>query len=91
MDDLTFNGRGPVEPIGNRDHAQGRAALLLTESLMHALLGKGIFSREDFITVVEGAAEVEHELIRENGSYPAESDGAVLLPLAAAFKRELES
>lgn len=70
MHDSKSNGAGPVEPPAfPGDHAQGRAALLLAESLMHALVAKGIISREVFVEIVEGAAEVEREFVQSNGSY----------------------
>ena len=92
MHDSKSNGAGPVEPPAfPGDHAQGRAALLLAESLMHALVAKGIISREVFVEIVEGAAEVEREFVQSNGSYPAQRDGTLLSPLATAFKRELNT
>lgn len=69
--------------------AQGRAAVLLTESLMHALVHKGVISKEEFIEIVEGAAEVEAELISSREGYPADRGGALLPTLATALKREL--
>lgn len=74
---------------GATGRMHGQAALLLVESLMHALLEKGVISREDFIETVEGAAEVEHELVTANASSPSDSSGSLLYPLAAAFRQEL--
>ena len=90
MDGSTSNGAGPIEPgspLG--EHAYGRAALILAESLMHALVEKGVISREDFIEIVEGAGEVENELATANGSCPASNGGMLLPSLATAFKKEL--
>ena len=90
MHDSKFKGGGPHEPSAPLgDHAHGSAALLLTETLMHALVEKNVISREDFVEIVEGAAEVEGELISSNGTYPADGSGTLLSPLAYAFKREL--
>ncbi len=90
-DSSTFNGANSSGGGTNDDgHAQGRAALLLVESLMHALVAKGTISREDFVEIVEGGAEVEHELVASNSSYPPHHNGSLLYPLAAAFKRELK-
>lgn len=83
---------GPPRPIGGAvtiRPSHGQAALLLIESLMHALVEKGLISREEFIDTVEGAAEVEHELMAANASTPADSNGEFLYPLAVAFRKEL--
>lgn len=87
MDVIRSNGgpRGPRAAQGN----QGQAALLLVESLMHALVAKGALSREEFIEVVEGAAEVEAEFMTANASPPSDQCGSFLSPLANAFKTEL--
>jgi hypothetical protein len=90
MDAFRNDAAGPKgpgrSPIGS---SHGQAALLLTESLMHALVAKGTLSREEFIEVVEGAAEVELELAAANATAPADSDGSLLRPLANAFRGEL--
>ena len=86
----SINGDGPFGPSEiDEGHAQGRAALLLVESLMHALVAKGTISRADFVEIVEGSAEVEHELVASNATYPPNHNGSLLYPLAAAFKKEL--
>lgn len=86
----SIDGDGPLGPNEiDEGHTQGRAALLLVESLMHALVAKGTLSRADFIEIVEGSAEVEHELAALNASYPPNHNGSLLDPLAAAFKKEL--
>ncbi len=88
----TFIGASARGPGSAPDgHAHGRAALLLVESLMHSLLAKGTISRDDFVEIVDGAAEVELELTASDSSYPTHIRGSLLLPLAAAFKKELGS
>lgn len=67
----------------------GQAALLLTESLMHALVEKGVISKEEFVDTVEGAAEVEYELLLANAGTPRDANGCFLDPLAAAFRKDL--
>lgn len=84
--DGTSPSNGGVPPRGQ---SHGQAALLLVESLMHGLVEKGALSQRDFIEIVEGAAEVEHELVSTNASTPADRSGSHLAPLAAAFKKEL--
>lgn len=90
MDSSAFNGSGSGGVSGGPlGHSQGQAALLLVESLMHALLEKEVLSREEFIETVEGAAEVEHELMTAKASSPTDSNGSHLYPLVAALRREL--
>jgi hypothetical protein len=69
--------------------SQGQSALLLVECLMHALVEKKLLSREDFIDIVEGAAEVESELAMAGATPPADAGGSFLSPMAAAFRKEL--
>lgn len=90
MDRFATSGSSPMGPSSTpSDGRHGQAALLLVESLMHALRERGIISREDFVEVVEGAAEVEHELRTAKASPPSDSNGSLLYPLAAAFRKEL--
>lgn len=56
---------------------------------MHALVAKGVLTREDFIEVVEGASDVELELAAARATVPADCDGSILSPLAKAFRSDL--
>ena len=88
MDSFKLNGSGsPGNRAPGRTH--GQAALLLVESLMHALLEKGVISKEDFIETVEGAASVEQELVAANALLPSDCSESLLNPLADAFRKEL--
>lgn len=83
-------GPPPVGPGSDRQISpHGQAALILAESILHSLLKKGLLSREDFIEIVEGAAEVECELALAEASSPTDLNGSLLYPLSAAFRREL--
>ncbi len=81
---------GSINGAGHHGQSHGQAALLLSESLMHCLVEKGVISREDFVEIVEGAAEVEDELVVFNASVPTDGNGSLLYPLAHAFRRELD-
>lgn len=67
----------------------GCAALLLTESLMHALVANGTISREEFVEVVEGASDVAIDLAMADAVPPDTRRELLLRPLAHAFKLEL--
>lgn len=69
------------------DH--GRAALILVESLMHALVAKQALSREDFIDIIDVASEVECDLLAANDPSRSTFSRSLLYPLAAAFRQEL--
>ncbi len=91
MDKPTLNGSAQLDGGSAVDgQRHGQAALLLVESLMHTLVENSIISREDFIETVEGAAEVEQELVNSNASSPRGPNGSLLHPLADAFRKELE-
>ena len=45
--------------------------------------------REEFIEIVEGAAEVEGELASSKRNPPSDARGSFLNPMATAFRREL--
>lgn len=47
--------------------AQGQAALLLTESLIHTLVDKRVLTAADAVSTVESAAEVKVEVADEAG------------------------
>ena len=50
----------PVEPV--EPDAHGQAAMLLAEAILHALVGKGIFTTREAIAVVEGTIDVKIEV-----------------------------
>ena len=82
--------RYSADPSRKPDNSsQGQSALLLVECLMHALVEKKLLSREDFIEIVEGAAEVEGELAMAGATPPADAYGSFLSPMANAFRQEL--
>lgn len=77
----------PLTPALPAD-ATGQAALLLVECLMHHLVEKNVLTREDFIDIVDEAAEVECGEGVELG-FPADLSRSILYPIAAAFRKEL--
>lgn len=89
MDVSGIDGEMGGPGASGRGDGRGQAALLLVESLMHSLVGKGVLSREDFVEIVEGAAEVEDELTTANAQFPSVDGGSFLSPLASAFKIDL--
>ncbi|MBC7769359.1 MAG: hypothetical protein H7124_11285 [Phycisphaerales bacterium] len=62
--------------------AQGQAALLLTESLIHTLVDKGLLTIADAVALVQSAAEVKVEVADEAG----ESKGRMRESLAFLSK-----
>lgn len=55
--DVPFQPAVIVEP-----DAHGQAGLLLTESLLHALVDKGTLTNAEAIEIIEIAAEVKYEV-----------------------------
>lgn len=50
--------------------AQGQAAMLLVESLIHGLIARAVISTEEAIEIVDMAAEVKAEVAAELGDSP---------------------
>lgn len=75
------NGK-PIPPLDLEPDAQGQAALLLTESLIHTLVDKGILTAAEAVSTVESAAEVKVEVADAAG----ESKGRMRESLAFLSK-----
>lgn len=66
------NDAPPVGGLNGREpDAHGQAALLLVESLLHALVAKSLLSVQDAIDVVQIAAEVKEAVGPDLGDTPA--------------------
>lgn len=65
--------------------AHGQAALLLVESLIHALVEKRLLSLAEAIEVIDVAAEVEGELSATTGGLAP----SLLAPLAHSLRLDL--
>jgi hypothetical protein len=75
--------------IAGDDAPHGRAALLLVESLIHALLEKSVISHGEAIDIIDIAADVEAELAGvENEGVAAEA--LLLAPLARTIRNEMK-
>lgn len=57
----------PTAPVRLEPDAQGQAALLLAESLIHTLVDKRVLTVADAVSTVESAAEVKVEVADEAG------------------------
>ena len=73
----------PVEP-----DAHGQAALILTESLLHALVETAVISNADAVGVIRTAAEVKVEVAEAADESKArmEESLALLSRMAASFE-----
>lgn len=77
-----FPGKGEVTD------AHGRAALLLVESLIHALKSRAILTLREAIDIIESAAEVERDIM-ESGDQGAAIPTLLLAPIAASLRIDL--
>lgn len=68
----------------------GDAALLLTESLIHALVDKGVLTLREAVEIVEIAGDVELEVAasKDSGKPPREQP-SYLEPLARSLRGDL--
>ena len=57
--------------------ARGQAAILLVESLIHALIARSVISIDDAVEIVSVAAEVQREVIDEASDPRATQDKAL--------------
>lgn len=64
MADIVRIGGGGVAPPAEQPDAHGQAALMLAESMLHALVDAGTFSTEDAVAIIGVAQEVK-ELMGE--------------------------
>jgi hypothetical protein len=73
------DGSGAIDP-------HGRAALLLVESLIHALVEKATLTRGEAIEVIDIAVDVEEELALAEHVPGSPLRKSLLAPLAASFR-----
>lgn len=80
------------EPTASADYPQsrGEAALLLIESLIHALVDKGVLTLREAVELVEIAGDVELEVAasKDSGKPPREQP-SFLEPLARSLRGDL--
>ena len=82
----------PVEPFDppviDEPDAHGQAALLLTESLIHALVDKGQLSVADAVEVIETAADVKVEVATVAGESKTRMNESLVLlgKMSASFE-----
>ena len=82
----------PVEPydppVIDEPDAHGQAALLLTESLIHALVDKGQLSVADAVEVIETAADVKVEVATVAGESKTRMNESLVLlgKMSASFE-----
>ena len=75
-------------PVIDEPDAHGQAALLLTESLIHALVDKGQLSVADALEVIETAADVKVEVATVAGESKARMNESLVLlgQMSASFE-----
>ena len=86
LNDHALPGRGAEAP-----DAHGQAAMLLLESLIHALMDRNVLSTEDAVEIVGVAAEVKTEVAEEMGDTPTsmEKSLTILLLILASLKSDV--
>lgn len=93
MTDVTTNDNQPARTHGDlRDpDPHGQAAMLLVESLLHALIGRSILSVADAVDVVETASEVKEVISAETGEARStmEKSLALLGAIHASLSQDL--
>jgi hypothetical protein len=86
--DLRMNGREMPGKIAGDDAPHGRAALLLVESLIHALVEKSVITHGEAIDIIDIAADVEAELAGVDPDGGG-AEALLLAPLARTIRNEM--
>lgn len=72
-----------------KDSAQGAAALLLVESLIHGLIARSILSVQDAVDILDIAADIERELDATGLGPPFGDFQSLLAPMANSLRVDL--
>lgn len=71
---------------------QSQSALLLVESLIHALIAKSVLTLPEAIEIIEVAEDVELEMTRSaNGAMPPNAKASLLGPIAKSLRTNLDT
>ena len=73
-----------------KDTAQGAAALLLVESLIHGLIERSILSLQEAIDIIDIAADVERQLDATGLGPPFGDFRSLLAPIAGSLRVDLK-
>lgn len=71
--------------------AQGAAALLLVESLIHGLIARSILSLQEAIEIIDSAADIERDLDPTGLGPPFGDFQSQLAPIASSLRVDLQS
>ncbi|MEP9380359.1 hypothetical protein ABLE91_26910 [Aquabacter sp. CN5-332] len=76
-----ISNKDPARAAAQRSEpdAHGQAALLLVESLIHALIARALISAEDAVEIVGVATEVKAEIGADLGDSPATMEKSLTL------------
>ena len=69
--------------------AQGAAALLLVESLIHGLIARSILTVQEAVEIIDIAANIERELDATGLGPPLGDFHSLLVPIAASLRVDL--
>ena len=84
--------RDGANPFAEHDHSDshGKAALLLAESLIHALVDKKVLTLREAVEIVEIATDVEREIAAAtDGGKPPRLQKSLLAPLANSLRGDI--
>ena len=90
MAEIFHIGGSAGEPPRIHPDAYGQAALMLTESLLHALIDAATFSVQDAIAIVQRAHEAKFEERKGSGRPQPQSEGSLELLKRIALSLETD-
>lgn len=87
-DDACNDDDARASPFTATSEANGQAAILLVESLIHGLISKSVISVAEAVEIIEIAADVTSEIaIKEDGSHATAGKSFTLLSAIAGSLR----
>jgi hypothetical protein len=86
------NDTAHVEALFRGPDAHGQAAMLLVESLIHALIARSVISVGEAIEIVDVAADVKREIAADLGDSPATMSKSLslLASISASLKQDVQ-
>lgn len=86
------NEPGRVKPPIVEPDAHGQAALMLAESILHALMETGVFTTEEAMSVVSTAQEIKVEFAHVAGESQGRMQASLdlLSGIAGSLEKELQ-
>lgn len=86
----SFTNDNSLPPSPEHCNAQGQAAILLVESLIHALIDRSVITVETAVEVIDAALEVSEEIDEQPADQKLRQGASTLLKaMSRSFRTDL--